>query len=159
MDMLPYTPAEFNYMETLAKTFTFPVRQNQLIQVNVFNNASVRRIAISKNTNSTFNESYTEIPFWYQQSDLSQTRILRGCQLIVDSIAADNYCLYVTTMKAANFQDDFPSIPIDNFKDYYVLLFDLTSMQDATENFHYPELVGGPLRTGDKVCFSYRAGY
>ena len=49
-------------------------------------------------------------------------------------------------MKAMNFQDDIPSIPIDKFKDHYVLVFDLTSMQDATENCHYPELVGERLR-------------
>ena len=49
-------------------------------------------------------------------------------------------------MKAMNFQDDIPSIPIENFKDHYVLVFHLTSMQDATENCHYPELVGEPLR-------------
>ena len=49
-------------------------------------------------------------------------------------------------MKAMNFQDDIPSIPIVDFKDHYVLVFDLTSMQDATENYHYPELVGEPLR-------------
>ena len=48
-------------------------------------------------------------------------------------------------MKAMNFQEDIPSIPID-FKDHYVLVFDLTSMQDATENCHYPEVVGDPLR-------------
>ena len=45
-----------------------------------------------------------------------------------------------------NFQDDIPSTPIDDFKDHYVLVFDLTSMQDATENCHHPELVGEPLR-------------
>ena len=45
-----------------------------------------------------------------------------------------------------NFQDDIPSIPIDNFKDHHVLVFDLTSKQDATENCHYLELVGEPLR-------------
>ena len=45
-----------------------------------------------------------------------------------------------------NFQDDIPSIPIDDFRDHYVLVFDLTSMQDATENCHYPELVAEPLR-------------
>ena len=45
-----------------------------------------------------------------------------------------------------NFQDDFPSIPVDNFKDHYVLVFDLTSMQDATDHFHYPDLSGEPLR-------------
>ena len=49
-------------------------------------------------------------------------------------------------MKAMNFQDDIPSIPIDDFTDHYVLVFDLTSMQAATENCHYPELVGEPLR-------------
>ena len=45
-----------------------------------------------------------------------------------------------------NFPDDIPSIPIDNFKDHYVPVFDLTAMQDATENCHYPEFVGEPLR-------------
>ena len=45
-----------------------------------------------------------------------------------------------------NFYDDLPSIPNDNFKDPYVLVSDLTSMQNATEYFHYPGLIGEPLR-------------
>ena len=49
-------------------------------------------------------------------------------------------------MKAMNFQDDIPSIPVDNFKDHYVLVFDLTLMQDANEHCHYPELLGEALR-------------
>ena len=67
-------------------------------------------------------------------------------QPIVDFDFADNCCLYVTTMEATNFPDDFPSIPIDKFEEHYVLVFDLTSMQDATENYYFPELVGEPLR-------------
>ena len=98
------------------------------------------------NPNSAFIGSHTENPFWYQQFDLRQFRILRGGQRIVDFDGADNCRLYVTTIKAKIFQDDIPSILIDNFKDHYLLVFDLTSMQDATENFHYPELVGEPLR-------------
>ena len=70
MDMLAYTPVEFNYLETLAKTFIIPARQNQFIQENIFNNAPVRRIAIAMNTNSAFTGSYTERPFWYQQIEL-----------------------------------------------------------------------------------------
>ena len=146
MDMLAYAPVEYNYLETLAKTFIIPARQNQFIQENIFNNAPIRRVAIAMNTNSAFTGSFTENPFWYQQFDLRQTRILRGGQPIVDFDTADNSRLYVTTMKAMNFQDDNPSIPIDDFKDHYVLVFDLTSMQDATENCHYPEFVGEPLR-------------
>ena len=45
-----------------------------------------------------------------------------------------------------NFQDDIPSIPFDDFKDHYVLVFDLTSIQVAPENCHYLELVGEPVR-------------
>ena len=45
-----------------------------------------------------------------------------------------------------SFHDDLPSIPIANFKDHYVLLFDLTSMQDTTEQNQYPELIGEQLR-------------
>ena len=90
--------------------------------------------------------SFTENPFWYQQFDLRQIRILRGGQSIVDYETSDNCRLCVTTMKAMNFQDDIPSIPIDNFQNHYVLVFDLTSMQDATEHCHYPQLVGEPLR-------------
>ena len=146
MDMLAYTPLEINYLETLAKTFIITSRQNQVIQENIFNNAPVRRIAIAMNTNFAFTGSYTENPFWYQQFELRQIRILRGGQPIVDFDAADNCRFYVTTMKAMNLQDDTPSIPIDNFKDHYVLVFDLTSMQDATEYCQYPELVGEPLR-------------
>ena len=146
MDMLAYTPVEFNYLETLAKIFFIPARQNQFIQENVFNNAPVRRIAIAMNTNSAITGSSTENPFWYQQFSLRRIRLLGGGQPIVDLDAADNCRFYVTTMKAMNFQDDIPSIPIDNFKDHYVLVFDLTSMQDAIKNCHYPGLVGEPLR-------------
>ena len=146
MDMLAYTPVEFNYLETRAKTFIFPATQNQFNQENNFNKAPVRGIAIATNTNTAVIGSYTENPFWYQQFDLRQSRILRRGQPIVDFDAADNCRLYVTTMRAMNLQDDIPSIPIDNFKDHYVLVFNFTWMQDATEGVHYQELVGEPLR-------------
>ena len=146
MDMLAHAPVEYNYLETLAKTFIIPAKQDQFIQQNIFNNAPIRRIAIAMNTNSAFTGSFTENQFWSQQFDLRQNRLLRGGQPIVDFDTADNCRLYVTTMKAMNYQDDIPSIPIDDFKDHYVLVFDLTSTQDATENCHYPELVGEPLR-------------
>ena len=58
-DMLAYTPLDFSYLETLAKTFIIPARQNQFIQENNFNNAPVRRIEIASNTNSAFTGSYT----------------------------------------------------------------------------------------------------
>ena len=136
MTQLAYAPVEYNYMETLAKTYIIPARQYPFIQENIFNNAPIRRIAIAMNSNSAFTGSIAESPFWYQQFDLRDIRVLRGGQPIVHHDTADNCRLYVTTMKAMNFQDDIPSIPVDNFKDHNVLVFDLTSMQDATEHCH-----------------------
>ena len=57
MDMLAYTSVECNYLETLAKIFIIPARQNQFIQENIFKNAPVRRIAIAMNTKSAFTGS------------------------------------------------------------------------------------------------------
>ena len=105
------------------------------------------------NTNSAFTGSYTENPFSYQQFNLRQIRILKGGQPVVDFDASVICRLYVTTMKARNFQDDMPSIPNDNYQSQYVLVFDLTSKQNATENFPEPELVEEPLRLELKVTF------
>ena len=89
---------------------------------------------------------FTENQYWYQQFGLRHIKILRGGQSVVDYDTSVNCRLHVTKMTAMNFHDDLPPIPIDNFKDHYVLAFDLISMQDATENCRYPELIGKPLR-------------
>ena len=78
MDMLAVAPVKHNYLETLAKTFTIPARQNQFIQENIFNNTPIHRVAIAMNTNSAFTGSFTDQPFWYQQFHLRQIRKLGG---------------------------------------------------------------------------------
>ena len=45
-------------------------------------------------------------------------------------------------MKAMNFNEKIPALPNDFFTDNYVLVFGLTSLQDAGEKVHYPELSG-----------------
>ena len=89
MDMLAYNPVEFNHLQTLAKFFIVPARQNQFIRVNIFYNSPSGRIAIAMHTNSACTGSYTENLFWYQQFDLIQTRIFRGGQPIVEFDSAN----------------------------------------------------------------------
>ena len=146
MSQIAYAPVEFNYMETLAKSIIIRARQIKIIQENIFNNAPIRRIAIAMNSNSASTGSVAENQFWYRQFILRAIRRLKGGQPIVHHDKTDNCRLYVTTMKAMNFQGDIPSIPVDIFKDNYVVVFDLTSMQDATEHCHYPEVIGELLR-------------
>ena len=87
-DTMAYTPVEYDYLETLAKKFNIPARQNQFNQENILNNAPVRRIAIAMNTNSAFAESYTKKPLRNQQFNLRQIRIFRGGQQMLMTIAA-----------------------------------------------------------------------
>ena len=44
------------------------------------------------------------------------------------------------------FNEDFPARSMDDFPNHYILVFDLTSLQDAAEQLHYPELNGESLR-------------
>ena len=60
MHILAYIPVECKILETLAKTFIIPARQNQLVRENFFNNAPFRRVAIARNTNSAFTGSFFE---------------------------------------------------------------------------------------------------
>ena len=94
---------EFNYLETFAKTFIIPARQNQFIQKNVFDNAPVRQIAIAMNINSAFTGPFNKNIFWYQQFDLRQILMLTGVQRNVDFDAGNKCWLHDTTMKAMNF--------------------------------------------------------
>ena len=139
-------------MEILATIYIIPAWQNQFISENIFNNAPIRRIAIAMMSNSAFIGSFAENLFWYQKFILRDIRTLRGGQPIVHHDTTDNWRLSVTTMKAMNFHDNFSSLPLDNFKNHYVLMFDLTLMQDATEHCHYPELFREPLRLD--LCLS-----
>ena len=65
---------------------------------------------------------------------------------IADFNAAGNCRFFVTPLKVTVLQHDISSIPLHNFKDYHVVKFDLTSMQDTIEKCHHPELVRNSLR-------------
>ena len=151
--MLAYNPVEFNSLDTFAKTFNTPAKQNHLIQENFLNKAPVCRIAIAMITTSAITTSHTENPFWYQPFDLRQIRILGRSQPIVDFDAAFKCHQYITTMKAMFFQYIIPSFSIVTSKDHYLLVFDLTSMQDAIEDCHYTEFIGEPVTRELKFIF------
>ena len=141
-----HQPACYDFMETIARTFIIPSRQNQFIQQNVFNNAPIRRRVIVMNTNSAFTGRFQEKPFHYQKFGLRELRIVPGGRPIV-SVDTTNECrAYVTTMKAMSFNEEIPALPNNLFQNHYLLVFDLTSLQDAGENIHYFELSGESIQ-------------
>ena len=49
-------------------------------------------------------------------------------------------------MKTVHFNEVFPPLPKEHFQNHYILVFDMTSLQDAAEQLHYPEFSGQSLR-------------
>ena len=93
-------PAQYSYMETVARTFIVPSRQNQFIQENIFNNAPIGRVAVAVNANSTVAGSFNKNPFSYQQFHLRERRIIRGGREIVSLDTTFPCQPYVITMNA-----------------------------------------------------------
>ena len=98
------------------------------------------------NTNSAVTGYFHENTFSYQQFPLRELRIIRVGRAIV-LLATTSPCRpYVTTLKAMQFNKNFPVLPMEEFQNHSILFFDLTSLQDAAEQLHYPELSGESLR-------------
>ena len=135
-------PACYNFMETIARTFIILSGQIQFIQENVFNNAPIRRIAIAMNTISAFTGLFKKILSIIRLLVSRELRIVRGGRAIVPVDTTNDCRVYVTTMKAMNFNEEIPALPNNLFQNHYVLIFCLSSLQDAGENIHYPELSG-----------------
>ena len=101
-------------------------------------------ITIAKKISSAFIVSFTANLFWCQQFDLRQIRILRRNRLFLVTMIR---LLHVSTEK--KFQRfSHPSIPIDIFKNQYVLVFKLASITFLTEISEHWEIVG---RTTESV--------
>ena len=49
-------------------------------------------------------------------------------------------------MIAMHFIEGFPALPMEDFQNHSILVFDWISIQDAKEQLHYPELKEESLR-------------
>ena len=55
-------------------------------------------------------------------------------------------------MKALAYVKNVPGKPLSDFADNFILVFDLTSMQEATEIFVHPELTNSSSSVELKIC-------
>ena len=124
----------------LAKTFVIPNGQNQYIHENIFRNDSIRRLAIAMNTNTAFTGSPKTHPFNCQKFNLRSIRILRGSH-VVDIDTTDNVQSYITSMRALKFHEDGPGIPLEEYPEHFVQVFDLNSAQEAKVQIYYHDVV------------------
>ena len=76
------------------------------------------------NTNLAVAGSFHKNPFNYQQFHLRALRIIRGGRAI-SSLDTTSPCHpFVTTMIAMQINKDFPALPMEDFQNHYIVLFD-----------------------------------
>ena len=108
-------------MKIIARNFIISSRQNQIIQEIIFNNASIRKIAVGMNTNAAATGLFHEIASNYQEFHLRKLRNIQGRRTIVSLDTTSPCRPYVTTMKATQFNEDFPALLLEDFQ--YHLIF------------------------------------
>ena len=93
-----------------------------------------------------FTGSLTTNPFHYQKFFLRTLRIVRGSHVVVDMDTTDSVQSYITTMRALRFDEDGPGIPLEEYPEHLVQLFELTSTQEANVQFFYPDVFAASLK-------------
>ena len=58
---------------------------------------------------------------------------------------ADNKRLYYNSMGALAYVESGHGIPLADFPNHYIMVFDLTSTQEATHDFIHPELTNSTI--------------
>ena len=71
-------------------------------------------------------------------------RIVRGSLVVVDMDTTDIVQSYITTIRDLKFEDG-PGIPLEEYPEHFVQVFDLTSAQ-ANVQIDYPDVVAASLR-------------
>ena len=88
----------------------------------ILNNAPIRRVAVAIKAKSAVAGSFHEILFRNQEFHSRELRLIRGGRVILSLDTVSPCRSYVTTMKAMLFNEDFPSVPMEDFQNLYNLV-------------------------------------
>ena len=129
--------------------------KNHFVYGTIFDKASLRLIAIAMITNLHSLDLSLKAIFGISSSTWMESRILKRREPIVNYEISHNCRLSIRYCCDNNeFSRRHPVHRHWLFQRPLRLVFDIASMQDATENYHYIELVGKPLRNELKLSFS-----
>ena len=141
------SPAMYRYNEVIAKTFLASNGQMSWKHEDVFMKEPIRRLAIAMNTNAAFVGNRVQNPFWYQKFDLSEITIYRNGLPIAGTPTStiDDKRVYFSSLGSLAYIENGHGIPLNEFPNHYILVFDLTSTQEASHDFIHPELTNASI--------------
>ena len=120
---LTKTPALYRYTEIITKTFLISTFQSSSHE-DVFTREPIRRFATAMATNEAFLGAKQVNPFHFQKFNLNSITDYRN----------------VNSLEALAFGQHGHGVPHNDYANHYISVFDLTSTQQASHNYLYPQL-------------------
>ena len=141
------TPAMYKYTEVIPKSFIIPNGQNSWKHEDVFMREPIRRIAIAMNTSAAFGASNRSNPYSYRKFGQRSITIYRNGAPIAGTPleTEDLKRAYFNSLSSLAFGTMSHGIPMEEFVNHYVLVFDLTSTLEASHEFIHPELTNSSI--------------
>ena len=136
------SPASYPYLETLTKTFLASTGLHSWKHEDIFAREPIRRLALCLNTNEAFLGNNRQNPFHFRKFDLEQIYIYRNGMPVADSPIStnDDKRLYFNTISDLAYIDNGHGISLTDYPNHFIMVFDLTSTQQASHDFIHPEL-------------------
>jgi hypothetical protein len=140
-------PAVYQFTEVIPKTFVMSAGTTSWKDENILQNEPIRRLAIAMCTNTAFDGTHDSNPFHYQKFDLIEITLKRNGVQIPGSplYTEDDRRAYHGSLRALAFNRNSHGIPIGDYQNHYVVVFDLTSTLEASHMLINPETTNGTL--------------
>ena len=140
-------PASYPYFETITKTFLASAGLHSWKKEDIFSREPIRRLAICLNTNEAFLGNNRLYPFHYRNFGLQQIYVYRNGLPVADSPKStdDNKRLYFNTISDLAYIDNGQGIKLSECSNYFLMIFDLTSTQQASHDFIHPDLTNSSI--------------
>ena len=137
------TPAIYNYIKVLPRTFLATTGVQSWRQEDVFAKEPVRRMILAMSSNTAYLGTNRTNPFHYQKFQLNEIIVYRNGLPIAGTPVSttDNKRIYYNTLEALDFVfNNSHGISLADYHNHYNMAIDLTSTQEASHDFIHPEL-------------------
>ena len=141
------TAAIYRYNEVINKTFMATTGQQSWKQEDIFTKEPIRRVNVALSVGTAFIGTNNANPFHYQKLGLREITIYQNgfATAATPMSTTENKRLYYNLMSALAYVEDGHGIPLSEFANHYIMVFDLASTQEATHDFIHPELTNSSL--------------
>ena len=130
------TPAMYRYNEVITKTFLATAGQRSWKHEDIFTKEPIRRLIVLLCRSNAFIGTNNINPYHYQKFDLSEITVYRNGFATAGTpmLTNDNKRLYYNSMSALAYVENGHGIPLSDFAHHFIMVFDLTSTQEATHS-------------------------